>query len=530
MVYKSLTIASPQKLRVMVMSVLPETSGSSEEARAARVLGRFERQGFRGKGAPEPVAPAESPGAVTLGGVGDFLELDLRRLFFWLRTGLRLAFVLALVGGTIGCAYAFLAKPRYTVSTDILIDPANLQVVPQDSLYAQPEQGDTQLRAVGSKLRVLTSGNVLARAVDQLDLVQDKDFYNPNPGFGLSSLLSFGGKPAGPALDPKVVALDSLERDVTTRTDDNSYVAELDVSASSPQKAIEISDAIVKAFQDELAREQADGAGRAAAALNDRLNGLKAAAEEADQKVEAYKRSHNLLATGGQLVNAQSMSQLNSQVVAAQSQVISAQSGYDAVIAAGRNADPSDAVASASLTALRDQADSLRQQLDSDSQVYGPRHPTILRAKAEYAAVTAQIDAEVARIVAAAKSTLDQAKASLAALEAKQNALKSGIFSDNEAQVGLDQLQRDADAKTAVYQSFLSRAQQITQGAQIDTTNVRVISTARPPPDRSWPPRTVVLIGLGVAGGFFFGLLLAIVFGAVRDLRAPLRRNSVPAG
>jgi len=473
--------------------------------------------------APEPMPQQTAGAAVTLGGIGDFLELDLRRLFFWLRRGTRLAMVLALVGGTIGGGYAVLAKPSYTVSTDILINPSNLQVVPQDSLYTQPDQGDAQLRAVGSKLRVLTSGNVLSRVVDALDLVDDKDFYDPNPSFSLSSLLSFGGKSAAAELDPKVIALNALERDVKTRTDDNSFVAELDVSASSPDKAIRLSGAIVKAFQDELAKEEADGADQAAAALNDRLNTLKAAAADADQKVEAYKRSHNLVATGGQLVTAQSMSQLNSQVVAAQGQVISAQSAYDAVVAAGRNANPSDAVASANLSALREKADSLHQQLEADAQVYGPRHPTILKDKAEYAAVTAQIDAEVGRIVAAAKSSLDQAKASLAALEARQDNLKTGIFTDNEAQVGLDQLQRDAAAKTAVYQSFLSRAQQITQSAQIDSTNVRVISTAVPPSARSWPPRTVLLVGLGVVGGFILGLLLAIVTGALADLRGPAR-------
>jgi uncharacterized protein involved in exopolysaccharide biosynthesis len=466
---------------------------------------------------------------VTLGGIGDFLELDFRRLFVWLRRGLRLAMVMALVGGTIAGGYAVLAKPRYTVSTDILINPSNLQVVPQDSLYAQPDQGETQLRAVGSKLRVLTSGNVLSRVVDALDLVHDKDFYNPTPGFSLTSLFHFGGKATGEKADPKIIALDALERDVRTRADENSFVAELDVSASSPDKAIRLSGAIVKAFQDELAKEEADGAARAAAALDDRLNTLKSAAEAADRKVEAYRRAHGLVATGGQLVTAQSMSQLNSQVVAAQEQVISAQSAYDAVLAAGRNANPSDAVASANLSTLRAKADGLHQQLQADSQVYGPRHPTILKDKAEYAAVVAQIDTEVGRIVAAAKSTLDQAKASLAALEAKQNKLKTGIFSDNEAQVGLDQLQRDATAKTAIYQSFLSRAQQIAQTAQIDTTNVRVISSAVPPSGRSWPPRTVVMVGFGVVGGFGLGLLLAIVFGAWRDLNGPARGRAAYA-
>ena len=56
---------------------------------------------------------------------------------------------------------------------------------------------------------------------------------------------------------------------------------------------------------------------------------------------------------------------------------------------------------------------------------------------------------------------------------------------------------------------------------QIDTSNVRVISTAVPPPGRSWPPRTLLMILVGIFGGLFLGMLFAIGRGISRDLRQP---------
>ncbi|TIX97487.1 MAG: lipopolysaccharide biosynthesis protein, partial [Mesorhizobium sp.] len=109
---------------------------------------------------PEPVP------TVTLDKIGDFLELDFRRLFVWLRAGLVLALMLAVAGGVIGAAYGLLSKQRYTVTTEILINPANLQVVEND-LYSQPGQVDGQILNARSKQRILTSGNVLARVVDE---------------------------------------------------------------------------------------------------------------------------------------------------------------------------------------------------------------------------------------------------------------------------------------------------------------------------------------------------------------------------
>lgn len=475
--------------------------------------------------APPPVRQPEPVETVTLGKIGDFLELDFGRLFVWLRKGLLASVALAGLGAVAGGAYAVLSPPKYTVSTDILIDPANLQVV-TDDLFQQPGQVDNALLNAGSKLRVLTSGNVLSRVVDKLNLVADKEFYDPTPGL-MAGL--FGSSKDEDAGDPKLAALSALDKRVTTTADEKSFVATLRVSSETPDKSIVISSAIVDAFKTELATAEADGAGRTAASLNDRLDELKAAVKLAEEKVEAYKRDNNLATTSGELVNTQTMAQLNQQVVEAQSRVIAAQSSYDELVAAGRNAATADTQASAALTTLRASAGALRQQLDAQSMVYGPRHPTIVRLNTELAAVNAQLEAEIGRIVAAAKVSLDEAKTAAAALAAKAEELKTSVFSDNEALVTLRELERDATSKSTIYEAFLSRARQVTEREQLDTTNVRVISTAVPPAGRSWPPRTVVMLGAGAVGGFIAGMLLAVLFGIIRDMRQPPRRRIVSA-
>lgn len=484
---------------------------------------------------PAPAAPTAAPAApasvpqvetVTLNKIGDFLELDFSRLFTWLRRGMALSLVLSLIGGAAGGLYAVFATPKYTVSTDILIDPANLQVVPDD-LFQQPGQVDAALLNAGSKFRVLTSGNVLARVVEELNLSADKEFYDPDPGFSLSALLP-GGDKSEP--NPELAALSSLTKRVSSRADEKSFVATLYVSSEETAKAIRISDAVVRAFQAELATAESTGASRTADALTERLNELKGDVKTAEEKVEAYKRTHNLAASSGELVSNQTLTQLNAQVVEAQRAVIAAQSAYDELVAAGANANTADTQASAGLVASRARVAELKSQLDSQSTVYGPRHPTIVRLNTELAAAQAELSAELGRIVAAARVTLDEAKAGLAALTEKADALKTNVFSDNEALVELRELERDAASKTAIYEAFLSRAKQVAEREQIDTTNIRVISSAVPPPARSWPPRTVVMLGAGAVGGFMFGMLIAVVLGIRRDMRqAPARHHAEAA-
>ena len=117
-------------------------------ARGERAYGRPSPQlAGRWSGSPRRSEPVET---VTLGKVGDFLEIDFRRLFVWLRRGLLASIVLGLVGGVLGGAYAILSKPKYTVSTG---HPhrslESFRSVPTD-LYAQPAQADNQLRTAGA--------------------------------------------------------------------------------------------------------------------------------------------------------------------------------------------------------------------------------------------------------------------------------------------------------------------------------------------------------------------------------------------
>lgn len=504
------------------MSLFSDTSKSPAANPAARPFSRSDYEtGPRVGGQFKTVRESEE--TVTIEKIGDFLELDFRRLFVWLRSGLMVAVILAIIGAIGGVAFALLATPRYTVGTDILINPANLQVVSND-LYSQPGQVDGQVLNTRSKLRVLTSRNVLAHVVDDLNLVDDLEFYDPTPRFSVSALLGLKKEVSKP--DPKLAALESLAKRVDSKADETSFVSTLLVSSESAGKAIEISQSIVSAFQDELAKADAEGANRAAKSLEERLGQLKSDATAAEQKVEAYKRRHNLSASDGQLVSSQTMTQLNTQIIAAQSRVIAAQSTYDALLAASTNANLSDSVASATIVALREKANNLQRQIDAQSMTFGPRYPAIMRLRAELDGANSQLKVELTRTIENAKAMLEKSQASLAALTTQMDTIKGSVFSDNESQVALRELERDASAKSTIYESFMSRARQITEREQINTTDVRVISTAVPPSSRSWPPPTMLMIALGLFAGFMLGMMLAVIRGMSRDLRQPGQMSS----
>lgn len=490
--------------RIMDLDRIADPSPAGASAREREYVSEFPY-----RRAP---APAEEP--VTLDRIAGFMELDLRRILVWLREGVKLTLAVAIMGAVAAFAWGQLVPRTYTVTTDILVDPASFQVINNDP-FASASESNVPLFSFGSKVRILTSGNVMMRAVKELELASDPEFYRPSSGLG-----SFFGRNARGEVDRNTAALATLQKQVSIVTDENSFIASLRVSAQTAGKAIEISKALVDAFQEELATADAQNAARTALALTNRLDDLKRDVLDADARVEDYKRANKLsIGDNGRLVSAQTLSQLNTEIIAARSRAINAQASYEELRKAGNSLLGGQAAVSPALTVLLQSAGLLQQQYDDQAAILGARHPSIVRLKARLASVQQQVEAELERARSAAKAELDKANATLTELSSKMLDLEDSTFDDSQSQVELRELERDVAAKTAVYESFLSRAGQITEREQINTNNIRVISDALPPPSRSWPPGSIVLLILGGLAGLVLGIGLSVMRGIVLDMR-----------
>lgn len=452
-------------------------------------------------------------------GFSDIINWLLR--FWWL------ILLLALVGAAVGIGFGKTAKPRFTAGSDIIVAPSNLQVVPND-VYATSMQAESQLMDIESKLRLLTSGNVMQRVVDELKLQDDPEF-NGTEKTLFSGLL--GEPKKDDAADPQqaknIAALRELSSRVEARRPERSYLINLTVWGREPEKAVILADTVAKAFQDEVAQNERDGAARAARALTEPLSELKKAATEAEMKVAQFRNAQGLQ-TGntGELVSAQALTEINSQLVGALSRQAEAKSRYAELTSAGNQAlDPSGTLQSPTLTALRTQYATLKQRLDAMTMTYGPRYPELASTQSQIAGLQAQISQETSRILRAAKLDLDQANSVVETLRRQIETARSAVSLDTDAQVTLNDLERDRLTKTTLYQTYLTRAQEIAQRQQIDATNIRIASPALPPKSRSWPPGTALLTVAGAVVGGGLGTGLALLFGFIGLLRAQSRAS-----
>lgn len=445
---------------------------------------------------------------------GAFLAIDVRRLFHWLRSGLLTVLVAGAVGFVLAVAYGMLTEARYTAKTELIVDPANLQIVPDD-LYAVDRPSEVPLLNVDSKLRVLTSQNVMARVVEQLDLGNDPEFVKPASLFSLSSWLPGEGAERDPALIARAV----LAERVSANRDERSFAVTVSVWSEDADKAALLADTVVEAFQQELADAEAASAARAADALIVRLSELRDEVTAAEEAVETFRQQSNLLQTEGELLSTRSMSEFNARIIEAQTRLNEAEARYNAMSSAASDPRASSSVLqSTTISALKQQYAVLAQQAAAQDRIYGPRHPNRIALEPQMRQIEEELARETERIVTAAREEMEQARVNLASLRDDAASAETVVDDDSEAQVRLRELQRDATAKAAVYEAFLSRARQVSERQQIDSTNVRVISPAVVPADRSWPPRTSHLAAAGLVAGLAFGALIVIGRGVIREI------------
>ncbi len=479
-------------------------SGKAPDASGLRRLAR------RDLPSTPRVPPRAAPSPAAAPAAFSWPRVSLELMLTWLRLGLLWIAVLAAVGVASGIGYTMLAKPKYTAYADLIIDPANLQVMSND-VYQRAFDQAAQILAVESKLRVLTSGNVLRRVATDLRLAEDPEF---QPQAGL-----FGAGDAAPATDPVLDAVGILEKKIGAWREERSFVVTLAVSTEAAEKSARIATALVEAFKSELARGEADGVSRAAVALTDRLAELKAGVTAAEDAVADFRRTHDLQESQGELVSTGTLTTLNAQVADAQKALISAESRYRELTDPASGRSNADAVDTATMVQLRTQYSILKQQTDAAASTYGPLHPARATAERQLAGLAQQIAEETRRAVQAARLELEQARGTLAELETQARTARDTVASDGQALVQLRELERDAKAKSEVYEAFLTRAGEVAGREQLDTTNVRVISPATPPGARSWPPKMMVSAGLGGFAGGALGIALALGLGFLAETR-----------
>lgn len=411
--------------------------------------------------------------------------------------------------------YGLTAQKRYVATTQLLIDTRGLKVVEGD-VNQRFENAETLNADLESQMRILMSTSVLRAVVDREHLTNDPDFV-PRPGLLGRLRAMVLGRPAGSA-EPEATAAGVLERALTVRRSERSFVVDISVAASTPAKAARLAQAVAEGYIDEQANTRQLITKRIGEEVAARLKDLRTQVEAAEKRVEDYKARNNLSFANGKLTLDQDATELTTQLNLARARTARARARVDQIRALGNRPmqeSAAEVLDSPAIVQLRLRLAEAQRQEQELRQSLGPRHPELVAAAARVAEARRAIDQEVARRKQAAELELAQALNSEKAINVQLDRTRKETTDAGQSLIGIRELERAADANRRVYEQFLVRAREITEQSGFQPNQTRIISPANEPVSPTGLSVPVLTILGGIAGlplgiglallGHFFG-------------------------
>lgn len=436
-------------------------------------------------------------------------RFDLARLVQFLRRRARWIGGTTVLALALGLVFYVVAPAKYRSAAELLIDPRGIAVSKTDSA-PQTQGADSNLLDLETYRYLILSKAVLGSVVDSEHLYDDPRF--AGPGF-LSRLFKLGNKSG----DAREAALAKLIDSVEVVRGERALILDIVVTTSDPQLSARLANAISRAFFAQQANARTEAAKRAGQALQTRAEQLARQVQEAEIKVERYKSEHDLSGQEGKLTEEQQLNDVNYQFGLARSQTATQRARYEEALRLSRShADTdklSEAESSQVLIGLRGQYNTLMQQKSALETQFGAQYPAVIDVNRQLRTVSGLIKDELTRLVGAALSDYRRAQAKEAALEKTLTELKQKSYRQNETVIGLRALERSLEATRALYQSSLTRAKELEETQDVDSSTSRIITEATPNPKRSGAPLPLIL-----GGALICGLGLGSALGYLRDL------------
>ncbi len=435
-----------------------------------------------------------------------------------LRRNIILLIVVPALFAVLALVFVTLKTPVYSTSAELLVEPNGVQILRTDPASAS---GNQALRNMDlqSQTYIILSAAVLNQVANALAL--DDSPRLRTPGLKTRLLAALLGDPRS-SDDVRQETINALRETINVFRRDGSFVFSIQATHPDPELAAEIANATATAYIDQTRSSRAEALGRASTMLSKQAEELRARVEMAEAAVQSYKARQGLVSTATGSVVDQQLDGLNTQITNARVDLEKAKATYDQMAPLTLSDVEAGAVPQGSensvLNSLRVTYAGIAQREAEAATTLGANHPSLRELRSQLSNTQRQIQGELQRIKQTVRGQYEQAQATLNALEQQSKGLQSQNAVEGKALIELRQLQSEADASRAVYESFLQRARELEELPELDTTASRILSEARVPTSASGPLAIVVITAAMIFG---FCLVAAGAIG-LAVLRGPL--------
>lgn len=468
----------------------------------------------------EPFPAPKHNGRRDISSEASFESWNVHKLFLILMRQNKSIFLGVFASLVIASAYLLIAAPKYTATTQILIDAPRLSAVADAYDTSTPPSGpDTGL--IDSQVEILNSESIARHVIAHLRLEEEQTF-QPEPIPLIGPLIAFVNSAmksgsSSSQIDPNYALersiLKALSRGLSVKRLMRTFVLEVKFTWKDPKLATRIANAFAEQYLAEQVGARTEAARSASNWLQTHIVELKDKSIAADLGVAKFRAAHGLMTVNGTLVDEEQLAKANAQLSDARQKMAEAEAKNTRIEAIVRAGDVQTAVSeplpNPVIAALRLKYAEASQRERMITQKWGASHGAAVIAQSQMKEYERLLFEELGRIGYTYKNDYLIAKAQLDAANRNVEELLSRATTNDEVLARLRELMGQADTYKALYRSNLKSYENTIQQLSFPNAAARVVAPASVPTEPTLKP--ILILAAALVGGSFLGLGIGLV-------------------
>ncbi|MET3854277.1 Wzz/FepE/Etk N-terminal domain-containing protein [Rhizobium sp. OAE497] len=408
---------------------------------------------------------------------------------------------ITLIGAGVAFAGAKMIAPKYRGETRLLIEqraPAFANTQTSDAT-AGPLLDELN---IASQVQLLQSADLIKKVINSEKLYELPEFDEAANGSALTDILVALHLKKNPAENPpEERVIDAFTERLQVFQVPGSRVIGINFTSKDPKLAARIPNAMASVYLATQSGAKLASNSEATRWLEPEIESLRQKVNDAEQKVAEYRAQHGLLPTnGGSNFPTQQLNDISAELTRVRGEKANAEARAQAVRNALSSGEASDTLPdimnSQSMQRLKGTESGLQSQISDLSTSLLNNHPRLRSLRAQLADIKTQIRAETQKILTSIENESKVADLRATELERQSGALQQNSAKAGEDEVGLNALQREANAQRQLLETYLVRYREAASRADSNSSpaDARVVSKAIQPVDPYFPKVVPIVI------------------------------------
>ena len=451
------------------------------------------------------------------------LEVNLKRVISIVRRNTLL--ITATVASVVvfGVIVTMLITPKYDAQAQVLVEDQADQIIEGSELQKAGSGWDTD-RFLQTQLGILQSRSLARSVVEAGRLNEDAGFYSAM-GVDMPSdedLAREGFAKKDYVNARKDVAIDALTEALSVKLPMNSRIIAITIKSRSPEYAANLANMFAERYIDGNLRQKYESSAYARKFLADQLEEARTKVTQSEHDLNRYARAAGLIRVSiqgdstkeeGELsVTGSTLVQLSDAASRATADRIAAEDRWHAISKAAPFSI-SEVNSNPAFQALVGAKARVEAELADARSRYVEETPQVKAKKAQLAEFDRRIDVIADSIKRSSYLDYQSARERERSLAAKVDSLRQEALGEQDRGVQYSVLKRIADTNRALYDTLLSRYNQINATAGAAVNNITLVDRAEVPTKPS-SPKLILNILLSLV----LGLLVAAVAVLLREI------------